>query len=158
MVGPMPDWRSRYARELRCGASAHPPAAWYAVINASGRHFQFLCPECERPVTKERYPAAPGASVTDDWLRETLGIVASDLPEYRRGLRLHLCYLCGVTEPCEFHHVAPQAIYGVDADKYPIVPLCDACHDAETRVFTERLERYVQERIRRYLARRGGAA
>jgi hypothetical protein len=153
---PELDWRARYARDMRCAAEGHPRAAWMWRVDGGGRHLQFICEECERPVTRDRYETqgVRGASVSAEWLRTTLGINPDELPEYRRGLRYHLCYLCGRTDLCEFHHVAPQALYGKDANKYPIVPMCETCHDAETRDFSDRLERYVAERIRRHDERR----
>jgi hypothetical protein len=155
------DWRERYREQLRCEAAGHARAFWARRVTQQATHVQFFCDTCERPVTNERYPLADGRkrdSVTAEWLRDTLGIDADELPEVRRSLRYELCYLCGVTALCEWHHVAPQALYGSDADRYPIVALCAECHAQETRSFTERLERYVQERIRRYLAKRGDAA
>lgn len=152
------DWKEIHRREMRCEAGLHPNAVWVWRVNPSGRHLQFFCEDCDRPITRVRYPHAPGTSVTPDWLKEHCGVDADEVPTHRRGIRYSLCYLCGVTAMCEFHHIAPQAIYKEDADKYPVVPLCETCHDAETRVFTERLEAYVRERIRRYLSRQGGAA
>ena len=153
MTGPT-DWREMFRRHERCALEQHPDALWHVRVLSNGAEsIEFYCPTCDRPVTKDRY-LTRGHAVTADWLLSTQGVKAGELPVSRRSLRFHLCYLCGVTAQCEFHHVAPQAIYGKDAGKYPVVPLCSACHDAETKDFAERLERYVEARLRR----RHGAA
>lgn len=149
---PAFDWREQFKRQQKCQLDGHPAAYWHRRINATGTHIQFYCPDCDRPVTSERY-GTKGFSVTADWLSTTLGLNPDELPEHRRSLRFHLCYLCGKTALCEFHHVAPQALYGKDADKYPVVPLCEPCHDQETKEFTERLRKHDEDVIKRYLAR-----
>jgi len=158
-VPPEPNWRERLREQERCQLEGHPRAFWHRRVYENGSpHIEFWCETCDRPVTKDRYKTS-GHAVSSEWFAANVPAVAiDDTPVTRRSLRVHLCYLCGATGFCEFHHVAPQAIYGPDAEKYPVVPLCKGCHDRETADFTDRLERYVAERIRRFLARRGDAA
>lgn len=158
--GPTVDWRERHRETERCELEAHPRAYWRRRVFDNGSiHVEFFCETCERAVTQERY-GTRGPWVPNDWFAERVGkdagVTVDELPLSRRSLRYHLCYLCGATALCEFHHVAPQAIYGTDAERYPVVPLCKTCHDAETDRFKEKLERYVAERIRRFLAKNGG--
>lgn len=154
----MRDVLDQLAAHDRCATTGHPDAHWVQRINSNGaRSIEFFCPNCERPITAERY-GTKGHAVSADWVRTTLQLDPAEFPEWRRGLRYQLCYLCSTTALCELHHVAPQAIYGKDADRWPIVPLCADCHQQQTKDFTERLERYVAERIRRYLAKQGGSA
>lgn len=138
----------------RCEIEGHVRAYWHRRVYANGStHIEFFCPDCDRPVTREKF-STKGHSVTAEWFRAATGENPELLPMHRTSLRLHQCYLCKATAQCEFHHVAPQAIYGNDAEKYPVVPLCKSCHDAETKDFAERLERYVARRIQMYLAKR----
>lgn len=155
ITGGTPDWRDM----RKCDLEGHVLAQWHKRVYDNGStHIEFFCERCERPVTREKY-GVKGHSVTPEWFREHIKADPDGLPLRRRSLRIHICYLCGRDDSqCEYHHVAPQSIYGKDAERYPVVPLCKTCHDDETKQFTERLERYVQERIRRYLARRGDVA
>jgi hypothetical protein len=160
IVPPIIDWRAKYAEQQRCELEAHPHAHWHQRVFDNGSvHIEFYCPDCDTPVTRERY-GTPGAWVSAEWFAEHVtavsGLKPDELELHRRSHRYHLCYLCNATSQCEFHHVAPQALYGKAAEKYPIVPLCKPCHDRETKDFTDRLERYVQERIRRFLSKQGG--
>lgn len=158
MTVPPIDWREEFRRQERCAVEQHPEALWHVRILSNGANsLELYCPTCDRPITRDRYPDVRGHAVTAEWLRTTLGIDASELPIHRRSIRFHICYLCGRTAQCEFHHVAPQALYKEDANKYPVVPLCDDCHQGETKDFADRLERYVTERIRRALGKRGAA-
>lgn len=159
-ITPAIDWRERFRRTERCEDEGHPRAFWRRRVFDNGSiHVEFFCETCDKPVTRERY-GTPGPWVSDAWFAERVGkdagVTVDELPLSRTSLRYHLCHLCGVTALCEFHHVAPQALYGSDAEKYPVVPLCKDCHDRETNDFTDRLERYVAERIRRFLAKNGG--
>jgi hypothetical protein len=149
------DWRDMQ----RCESEGHVMALWHRRVYDNGSiHIEFFCPRCDRPITRDRYETK-GHSVTAEWFTAKTGLDPEQLPLHRRSLRVHQCYLCRRDDAqCEYHHVAPQAIYGKDAEKYPVVPLCKGCHDNETKAFTERLERYVQERIRRFLQRRGEVA
>lgn len=152
---PELDWRD--AR--KCELEGHALAQWHKRVYDNGSiHIEFFCERCDRPVTRDKYKTK-GHSVTEEWFRAQIKANPDELPLRRRSLRIHICYLCGRDDSqCEYHHVAPQAIYGNDADKYPVVPLCKSCHDAETKDFSDRLEAYVKRRIRSFLAKRGDVA
>lgn len=38
------------------------------------------------------------------------------------------CEVCGVFAPLEDHHLAPRAVFGDDADRWPTVAVCAGCH------------------------------
>src|SRR5688500_6014349 len=94
----------------RCRLLGHPRAYGCRRQVANGAvHLCFWCEDCERPVTRERYEA-PGAAVSEEWLRRVIGIRAADLPSLSRDVRYRLCSRCGNTAPCEMHHIAPRAV------------------------------------------------
>lgn len=39
------------------------------------------------------------------------------------------CGVCGTVGPIERHHLAPQALFGDDAELWPTVNVCTTCHD-----------------------------
>jgi len=130
---------SIFQRMERCRLLGHPTAYWCRRYVANGTaHVCFWCDECDRPVTRERYEA-PGASVTGDWLRRKVGLDPERLPPVSKEIRYRLCARCGVTAPCEMHHIAPRALFG-DADSWPVVPLCGSCH----LEFSNRLEAHIR--------------
>ena len=130
----------------RCRSLGHPDAYWCRRRVANGdEHLTYWCETCERPVTRECYGVG-GATVSANWLRDTLGIEPAAIPALERDVRFRLCARCGLTGACELHHIAPRAAF-VDADSWPLVALCRSCHSAFTRGF----EAYVNERIQRAL-------
>ena len=147
-----PNVLSQYQAYQRCTLEGHPSAEWLRRMYGNGSlHIEFYCLDCDRPVTAERY-GTRGHAVSAEWFAEHITSQCSVTPDelriHRGALRLQLCYLCRKTAPCEYHHVAPQAIYGKDADKYPVVPLCKVCHDTETKDFSRRLRDYVTKNSR----------
>ncbi len=132
--------------DLRCGREHHPEAFWARRLTANGTYqLNFWCPQCRRPVTTERVAEAKGHAVSAEWLEDHYQLKVLDLPEVRDCVRINLCTFCGKAEPCEYHHVAPHAVFGPDADKFPVVPLCKPCHLG----VTERFEQYIEKRIRK---------
>jgi hypothetical protein len=39
------------------------------------------------------------------------------------------CHVCKTVAQVEVHHLAPYARFGADADKWPTVEVCRACHE-----------------------------
>jgi hypothetical protein len=133
-------------RYERCRSLGHPEAYWCRRRFANGdEHLSFWCETCERPVTHECY-AVQGTAVSANWLRDTLRLEPAALPLLERDVRFRLCARCGRTGACELHHIAPRAAFA-DADLWPLIALCRACHHA----FTSGFEAYVSARVRKAL-------
>lgn len=132
----------------RCRVLGHPDASWVCrVFSNGGRHLQYWCFTCQRAVTVEKY-GGEGQSRTAEWIKREIPTVdVAALQEVRLNVRYTICSHCRQTTTCEAHHTAPQAIFA-DADEWPMVPLCPACH----LLFTQTLEAYVQRRIQQAMA------
>jgi predicted HNH restriction endonuclease len=50
------------------------------------------------------------------------------MPE-RPGPSTDRCAVCGTDGPVEVHHFAPIALFGAEADAWPVADLCAQCHD-----------------------------
>lgn len=62
-----------------------------------------------------------------DFAKSALGWDLDTLPRVGHP-RYYSCRKCRQWVLCEFHHIAPRAIYKDMADLFPVVPLCRPCH------------------------------
>jgi len=113
--------------EERCREDGHPEHYWCRWFTASGdMRICVWCPSCQRVVTRET-SGTRGDYISVENFEKKTGKTADSLPEERSAERLRTCRLCGTVAPCEHHHVAPQAVFGIIADRFPQVPLCRLC-------------------------------
>lgn len=118
----MVDWRA----QQRCGEQGHPEAVVaYHVAQNGARHLCWWCEPCDRNVTFQKSGRRKSFLLPSDI---PAGVVLDKLPEFRAVERIVECYWCHQPARCEWHHIAPKELYGKDADRFPLVPLCAACH------------------------------
>ena len=72
-----------------------------------------------RPVKGDRTTWSPQAFLPK---------VVARMPELP-GPATGRCSVCGKAGPVEEHHFAPRALFGADAEAWPVVDLCTSCHD-----------------------------
>lgn len=121
-------WMEREYVEERCRDDGHPESYWCRWYTSSGEaRICVWCPRCQKTVTRET-SAATGNYVSAERFTKLTGRDPSSLPEERSAERLRMCRICRTVTPCEYHHVAPQAVFGKVADLLPVVPLCHPCH------------------------------
>jgi hypothetical protein len=123
----------------RCLQMRHPDAHLARRVKQNGsEEIVDWCPDCERPVTRDRSGGARTSYSRLDVGR--MGIAVSSLPEVRQGLRYRLCQRCDTFQLCEWHHAGPKELYGEEeADRMPLIPLCRPCHAALTELTRTRI-------------------
>jgi hypothetical protein len=58
-----------------------------------------------------------------------------DSPRYTQATKE--CAVCKVVAPFERHHLAPRAVFGDAADRWPVVDVCHDCHREWHRLMTD---------------------
>ena len=114
------NWRTMRA----CQQIGHPDAevVWQIAGNGA-KHLAYWCRTCDGNVT---YAKTKKSFLS---VRDLPGDTATDkLPVVCVVERIVSCFLCHQPHRCEWHHIAPRELYGDDADRFPLVPLCATCH------------------------------
>jgi hypothetical protein len=97
----------------------------YLARKASNNAVCLWCPDCDDYATKARLGLS-GVWVPKDH-PILVGVDRMALPLV--GEQVHrLCEHCNERRVCQAHHVACQSLFD-DADAWPVVWLCTACHD-----------------------------
>lgn len=139
------DYRRRMEEQARCVHDGHPTAHPARRTNSSGSdQLCIWCPVCEIPLNLR----AAGIAHDGQWIGKhfathTLGWAIDQLPTVGVA-RYHLCRKCREWVLCEFHHIAPRAVFKELADLFPVVPLCRSCHvavEATWRTYLESWQR-----------------
>ena len=102
----------------RCGA-----ASYLGKMRIStGFHYCWWCARCGGYAVKGR-PFVSVASIAD------MGVWIDDIPEIPTKQPTKPCHVCKTVTQVEVHHLAPYGRFGADADKWPTVEVCRACHE-----------------------------
>lgn len=96
------------------------------------------CPTCNRWVTDE-------VGYSQKWLKKDhpalRGVDRSTLPKIGERYYRKCEGPCGAFAICHMHHVAPRALFGEEADRWPVVYLCQPCHSRWHSAVTPTLTR-----------------
>lgn len=144
MSSPIRDIANRTeADRRRCEQDEHPNAHPAMQVNSSGdEQVCVWCPVCERPLRREPQCLPERERklyLSPDFARRTLAWDLDALPRVGKP-RYHLCRKCREWVLCEFHHIAPRAVFNDLADIFPVVPLCRPCHVAVEAIWRTYLE------------------
>jgi len=86
---------------------------------SSGFHFSMWCKSCCCYAVKNR----PFVSIAG------MGIDPETIEEIPTKQPTKPCHVCKTVAQVEVHHLAPYGRFGADADKWPTVEVCRACHE-----------------------------
>jgi hypothetical protein len=129
-----------------CGITSEQGEAMEAEAIAESRRLRrrvgVLCPRCGERTTFEKEQRGTGWVV---WTAKCCGEYPN--PHRRQVPAAHFfrpgeiesmpdrvtvnpgtCVVCGAIGYVERHHTAPQAIFGDEAARWPIIEVCHACH------------------------------
>lgn len=122
--------------EPRCGAAhsvkQYPPGEWIKgeldewvlLVQGNGAvKNRMRCTICYRTSSD-----VPNITIID-WLRSGLlqGFPAETIERQRNNYPECVVMDC-VSDGMEFHHFAPRNTFGVDCDRWPVLPLCRTHH------------------------------
>ena len=133
-------WREtldRYAGELCAEVASTQEGGRYLALMAAGKKFRAML-ELRPPAEYlEQFTSAGVAcglkkAEADNAARRSLGMRRPGLKHKNGG-----CYVCGVSARLDGHHLAPKAVFGDAADRWPVVDVCHDCHREWHRLMTD---------------------
>lgn len=115
-----------------CVRDGRAPSAieWRRTRTSSGYKISEFCTGCDRPINPGQF-AAHSRFTTEE---------LSAMPWTQESDPMAACQVCGAVAPLENHHLAPRAQFGAEADLWPQVRVCRACHSFWHRAMGQEID------------------